>query len=79
MKHLAKKVVEVYVTLLWFFVIRCWISHILEAPRGYALLIRVGGSGKQSLSRLAAYICSLEVFQITLKKEYGIQDLRVNK
>ncbi|KAM7123899.1 LOW QUALITY PROTEIN: dynein axonemal heavy chain 11 [Ciconia maguari] len=54
------------------------ISCILEAPRGYALLIGVGGRGKQSLSRLAAYICSLEVFQITLKKDYGIQDLRVD-
>ncbi|XP_066487525.1 dynein axonemal heavy chain 11 [Tiliqua scincoides] len=56
----------------------CRISRILESPRGYALLIGVGGSGKQSLSRLAAYIGSLEVFQITLKKGYGIQDLRVD-
>ncbi|KAM6210848.1 LOW QUALITY PROTEIN: dynein axonemal heavy chain 11 [Sarcoramphus papa] len=56
----------------------CWISRILEAPRGYALLIGVGGSAKQSLSRLAAYICSLEVFQITLKKDYGIRDLSVD-
>uniref|UniRef100_A0A8D0L4V2 Dynein axonemal heavy chain 11 n=1 Tax=Sphenodon punctatus TaxID=8508 RepID=A0A8D0L4V2_SPHPU len=56
----------------------CRISRILEVPRGYALLIGVGGSGKQSLSRLAAYISSLEVFQITLKKDYGVQDLRVD-
>ncbi|KAM6338976.1 LOW QUALITY PROTEIN: dynein axonemal heavy chain 11 [Podargus strigoides] len=56
----------------------CQISHILEASRGYALLIGVGGSCKQSFSRLAAYICSLEVFQITLKKDYGMQDLRVD-
>ncbi|KAM6276202.1 LOW QUALITY PROTEIN: dynein axonemal heavy chain 11 [Spheniscus humboldti] len=54
----------------------CQISRILEAPRGYALLIGVGGSSKQSLSRLAAYICSLEVFQIT--QDYTIQDLRVD-
>ncbi|KAM6281322.1 LOW QUALITY PROTEIN: dynein axonemal heavy chain 11 [Porphyrio hochstetteri] len=54
---------------------RCQISHVLETPRGYALLIGVGGSGKKSLLRLAAYICSLEVFQITL--ESLIQDLRV--
>ncbi|KAG8573239.1 hypothetical protein GDO81_012334 [Engystomops pustulosus] len=56
----------------------CRISRILEEPRGYALLIGVGGSGKQSLSKLAAYISSLEVFQITLKNGYAIQDLRVD-
>ncbi|XP_069067570.1 dynein axonemal heavy chain 11 [Pleurodeles waltl] len=56
----------------------CRISRILQASRGYALLIGVGGSGKQSLSRLAAYISSLEVFQITLRNAYGIQDLRVD-
>lgn len=56
----------------------CRISRILEAPRGYALLIGVGGSGKQSLSKLAAYIGSMEVFQITLKNGYGIQDLKVD-
>ncbi|XP_060638089.2 dynein axonemal heavy chain 11 [Anolis sagrei] len=56
----------------------CRISRILESPRGYGLLIGVGGSGKQSLSRLAAYIGSLEVFQITLKKDYSVQDLRVD-
>ncbi|KAK2526348.1 hypothetical protein Q9966_010932 [Columba livia] len=54
----------------------CWISHILEALMGYALLIGVGGSDKQSLLRLAAYICSLEVLQITVKKDDGIQELR---
>ena len=38
----------------------------------------VGGSGKQSLSRLAAYISSLEVFQITLRKGYSIADLKLD-
>ncbi|XP_058534261.1 dynein axonemal heavy chain 11 [Ochotona princeps] len=56
----------------------CRISRILRAPQGYALLIGVGGSGKQSLSRLAAYICSLDVFQITVTESYGPQELRVD-
>uniref|UniRef100_A0A4W6EXC9 Dynein axonemal heavy chain 11 n=1 Tax=Lates calcarifer TaxID=8187 RepID=A0A4W6EXC9_LATCA len=56
----------------------CRISRILEAPYGNALLVGVGGSGKQSLCRLAAFLSMLEVFQITLRKGYGINDLKVN-
>ncbi|WAR03796.1 DYHC-like protein [Mya arenaria] len=55
----------------------CRINRILESPRGNALLIGVGGSGKQSLSRLAAFISSLDVFQITLRKGYSTADLKV--
>ena len=54
----------------------CRINRILESPQANVLLIGVGGSGKQSLSRLAAYISSMEVFQLTLSKSYGIQDLK---
>lgn len=54
----------------------CRINRILEMPRGNALLIGVGGSGKQSLARLGAFISSLSVYQIQLRKGYSIFDLR---
>lgn len=54
------------------------ISRILENDRGYALLIGVGGSGKQSLTRLAAYISSLDVFQTQLRKGFSITELRLD-
>ncbi|XP_071446269.1 dynein beta chain, ciliary-like [Hetaerina americana] len=56
----------------------CRISRILESPRGNALLVGVGGSGKQSLSRLSASISGLDVFQVQLRKGYSINDLKTD-
>ncbi|XP_073997627.1 dynein beta chain, ciliary-like isoform X3 [Rhodnius prolixus] len=56
----------------------CRINRVMEMPRGNALLVGVGGSGKQSLSRLSAFISSLEAFQIQLTKGYTSNDLRAD-
>ena len=52
------------------------ISRVLRQPQGHALLLGVGGSGRQSLSRLGSFIATYKLTNIEVIKGYSMINWR---
>jgi len=52
------------------------IQRVIMQPLGNALLLGIGGSGRQSLSRLATFIANYKLFQIEVVKGYSMMNWR---
>jgi dynein heavy chain len=56
----------------------CRIARIIDLPVGNALLVGVGGSGKQSLAKLSSFILGYDVVRIMVTTNYGMNDLKTD-
>ena len=56
----------------------CKVARIISNNGGHALLVGVGGSGKQSLSRLSSSICQYATTTIVISSSYGLADLKAD-
>ena len=51
---------------------------VLKQPESHTMIVGVGGSGRQSLSRLATHISGYEFYQFEMGKDDGFKEWRDN-
>lgn len=52
------------------------VHRVIRMPKGSCLLVGFGGSGKQSVTKLATYLAGYEVWSINLIRNYKESDFR---
>ena len=52
------------------------IARVIDTAGGNVMLVGVGGSGKQSLSRLAGYVCGMEIVQLQISGKFSVDDFK---
>ena len=52
------------------------VARVLRQPRGNMMLIGVGGSGKQSLTKLSCHMLGYSSSQVEITKNFGIDQFR---
>ncbi|KPA86847.1 putative dynein heavy chain [Leptomonas pyrrhocoris] len=50
------------------------LCRVLRQPRGHALVVGMGGTGRQSLCKLAAFICNLPVYEVTITRTFNMTE-----
>ena len=52
------------------------VARVLKQDNGHALLVGIGGSGRQSAAKLATFMSDYDLFQIELTRVYGFTEWR---